>query len=105
MVRLTLAEAVVRSLLAGLDLVSGLSLNSAVVGLEVCCGCALAQADVSVLVPSCWVDFVFVLVLLCFALVSIYLCFVIYSKGVWRGRVLCWLVSFIVFICLFICFV
>ncbi|AHL30900.1 MAG: ATP phosphoribosyltransferase [Candidatus Hodgkinia cicadicola] len=64
-VRLMPAEAVARSLirgevdfgLTGLDLVSELGFNSGVVNLEMCCNHALAQADVSVLVPSCWVDF------------------------------------------------
>ncbi|XXN13628.1 MAG: hypothetical protein AAI902_00065 [Candidatus Hodgkinia cicadicola] len=63
--RLMPAEAVARSLirgevdfgLTGLDLVSELSLNSGAVSLEMCCKHDLAQADVSVLVPSCWVDF------------------------------------------------
>ncbi|AUG33759.1 ATP phosphoribosyltransferase [Candidatus Hodgkinia cicadicola] len=65
MVRLMPAEAVARSLirgevdfgLTGLDLVSELSLNAGAVSLEMCSRHALAQADVSVLVPSCWVDF------------------------------------------------
>lgn len=64
-VRLMPAEAVARSLirgevdfgLTGLDLVSELCLDSGAVSLKMCCEHALAQADVSVLVPSCWVDF------------------------------------------------
>ncbi|ATW05982.1 ATP phosphoribosyltransferase [Candidatus Hodgkinia cicadicola] len=64
-VKLMPAEAVARALirgevqfgLTGLDLVSELSLNGSVVSLGMCCRHALAQADVSVLVPSCWVDF------------------------------------------------
>ncbi|XXM93322.1 MAG: ATP phosphoribosyltransferase [Candidatus Hodgkinia cicadicola] len=63
-VRLMPANAVAKALtngevdfgLTGLDLVSELSANASVT-LAAHCRYALAQADVSVLVPKCWVDF------------------------------------------------
>ncbi|XXN19752.1 MAG: ATP phosphoribosyltransferase [Candidatus Hodgkinia cicadicola] len=64
-VRLMPAELVVKALiygdadfgLTGLDLVSELSLDKDVPGLALYCRYGLCQADVSVLVPKCWLDF------------------------------------------------
>ncbi|ATY93451.1 ATP phosphoribosyltransferase [Candidatus Hodgkinia cicadicola] len=64
-VKLMPAELIVRALirgdadfgLTGLDLVSELSLDKGMSGLALYCKYDLCRADVSVLVPKCWLDF------------------------------------------------